>query len=142
MTEPKLPRFGRVVFDTNVLISAAFFKGSKPDKAFEKAVREYDIITSTAVTNELINVIHRAKFDKYLKLKDRLAFVAKYIEETQLITVKQKIKICRDPKDDKYLELAVTGQAGCIVSGDEDLLVLHPFRGIPIMTPSDFLKIF
>ena len=129
----------RIVFDTNVLISAAFFKGSKPDKAFERAWIEGDIITSSAVINELINVIHRPKFDKYLKLKDRLAFVARYIEGTQLITVNLNLNICRDPKDDKYLELALSGQADCIISGDEDLLVLHPFRGIPIMAASDFL---
>ena len=48
---------------------------------------------------------------------------------------------CRDPKDNQFLELAVNGQADFIVTGDEDLLVLHPFRAIPILTPRDFLHV-
>ena len=49
------------------------------------------------------------------------------------------IAICRDPKDDKYLELAAAGQADVIVTGDDDLLVLDPFEGIPIVGPAQFL---
>jgi putative PIN family toxin of toxin-antitoxin system len=49
---------------------------------------------------------------------------------------------CRDPKDNKFLELAVEANASCIVTGDKDLLVLDPFRGIPILTAADFLKKF
>jgi uncharacterized protein len=55
------------------------------------------------------------------------------------VKVKDVITVCRDPKDDKFLELAVSGQANHIVSGDDDLLVLHPFRGVAIVTPAAFL---
>jgi len=51
-------------------------------------------------------------------------------------------KVCRDPKDNKYLELAVAANASCIVTGDQDLLVLNPFRNIPILTSADFLAQF
>jgi predicted nucleic acid-binding protein len=53
--------------------------------------------------------------------------------------VREKIEICRDEKDNQYLELAINGQATCIVSGDSDLLVLNPFREIPILTIQEFL---
>ncbi|WP_459868116.1 putative toxin-antitoxin system toxin component, PIN family [Endothiovibrio diazotrophicus] len=46
---------------------------------------------------------------------------------------------CRDPKDNKFLELAVAGGASALITGDQDLLALHPFRGIPILAPADFL---
>jgi len=53
-----------------------------------------------------------------------------------------EITDCRDPKDNKFLELAVTANASCIITGDDDLLVLHPFRNIPILNASDFLNNF
>jgi putative PIN family toxin of toxin-antitoxin system len=52
----------------------------------------------------------------------------------------ETISACRDSKDDKFLEVAINGSASCIVSGDEDLLLLNPFRGVPILTPRDFLN--
>ncbi|MFV1981484.1 MAG: putative toxin-antitoxin system toxin component, PIN family [Rhodothermia bacterium] len=61
------------------------------------------------------------------------------IQEAKLIEVVETIQACRDPKDNKYLEAAVSGGAECIVSGDDDLLVLHPFRRIPILRPRAFL---
>ena len=72
--------------------------------------------------------------------QERLEFLAVLLREATLIQVDVHIGACRDPKDDKFLELAVTGQADCIVSGDQDLLVLHPFRGVPIVTPRGFVE--
>jgi len=62
------------------------------------------------------------------------------IDAGTLITVTKQIKACRDPKYDKYLELAVACSASCIITGDKDLLVLNPFDNIPILTPADFLN--
>jgi len=61
--------------------------------------------------------------------------------EREALFIESEVKIseCRDPKDNKFLELAVAGDANCIVTGDKDLLVLNPFRGIKIISPSDFL---
>jgi predicted nucleic acid-binding protein len=50
------------------------------------------------------------------------------------------VRACRDPKDDKFLELAVSGAACCVVTGDQDLLALHPFRSVSILTPAQFLE--
>lgn len=52
------------------------------------------------------------------------------------------INACLDSKDDKFLELAITSHASCIISGDKDLLIMHPFRDISILSPTDFLNIF
>ena len=57
-----------------------------------------------------------------------------------MVEIVDSIRICRDPKDDKILELAISGNADCIVTGDDDLLVLNPFREVAIVTPADFLQ--
>lgn len=66
------------------------------------------------------------------------ALVAQMAEQP----IRKRIRACRDPKDDKFLELAVSGNADVIVTGDKDLLALHPFRGIAILTPLDFASQF
>lgn len=55
------------------------------------------------------------------------------------MTITTHVTVCRDPKDDKFLEVAVNGAATYIITGDNDLPVLHPFRGIPIVTPRTFV---
>jgi putative PIN family toxin of toxin-antitoxin system len=85
----------------------------------------------------------REKFDKYHPFEDRVKFLS-YLE-AQLLQWPQpveKIKVCRDPKDDKYLELAVSAKAYCIITGDKDLLVLNPFENIPIISSAEFLTVF
>ena len=62
------------------------------------------------------------------------------LASAELVSITERIITCRDPKDDKFLELAVNGHADLIVSGDADLLTLDPFRGIPIVTPAAFVQ--
>ena len=81
----------------------------------------------------------RADFAKYVTEDERMEFLAVLLREARLVEVAVHVGECRDPRDNKFLELAVSGKAVCIVSGDKDLLVLHPFRGIAIVTPRDFL---
>ena len=88
---------------------------------------------------ELNDVLGREKFNRYLTEAERERFLRSLLREARLIEIREKVQACRDPKDDKFLELAVNGGADYIVSGDEDLLVLDPFRGIPILTPDNFL---
>lgn len=71
-----------------------------------------------------------------------IRILAAFIREALLIEVTAVVKECRDPKDDKFLELTLSGHASCIISGDDDLLVLHPFRGIPVLSPGAFLSHF
>ncbi|MCF8358101.1 MAG: putative toxin-antitoxin system toxin component, PIN family [Prolixibacteraceae bacterium] len=133
----------RVVIDNNVLISAALLKHSVPFKTFEKAVKTHVLLSSHRVLEEFLNTIFKPKFDRYFK--DDLAkkgFVISFISTSTDINVKHHITLCRDPKDNMYLELALSGKAACIVTGDKDLLVLDPFRNIRIITPKEFLDQF
>lgn len=88
---------------------------------------------------ELADVLGRNKLNKYLLEEERMRFLVGLLKQAELVRVTETIDSCRDPKDNKFLELAVAGHANCIVSGDKDLLVLNLFRGVPIMTPSEFL---
>lgn len=69
-----------------------------------------------------------------------VATLADMLARAEPVTIITLCRACRDPRDDKFLELAVNGRADVIVSGDKDLLALHPFRGIPILTPAEFLE--
>jgi len=132
---PTKPRF---VFDTNAIISALLLKQSVSRRAFDKALDEGEILVSVETIDELNRVLGREDFTRYVTEEERLEFLAVLLREARLVEVKVHVGACRDPQDDKFLELAVSGQADCIVSGDQDLLVLHPFRGIAIVTPRDF----
>ena len=83
----------------------------------------------------------RSKFDKYISLDIRYQFLAKIRLESDQILISELINKCRDPKDNKFLEVAVNGNATHIITGDQDLLELHPFRGISILTLRQFLQI-
>ena len=90
---------------------------------------------------ELDDVVHLPKFDKYLSEEERIEFLTTLVHEAELVNVVETVTDCRDARDNKFLELAVSGRATHIVSGDSDLLVLHPFRGIIVVSPSSFLTL-
>jgi len=79
------------------------------------------------------------KFDRYASSAKRRLFITAIERTAEIVVIREKIKVCRDEKNNQYLELAIDGQATCIVSGDSDLLVLNPFREIPILTIQEFL---
>jgi len=85
-------------------------------------------------------VLQRAKFERYVTAAEREEFLAAFVERAFLVEPSEAIRMCRDAKDDKFLELAVSGGASYIITGDDDLLVLHPFRNIAITTPAEFLR--
>ncbi len=132
----------RFVVDTNVLISALLFKYSVPFRAIELAEKQGIILYSEATLNELERVLSRKKFNKYLSLEERQVFLLKFISTSELVSITEKIAVCRDEKDNQFLELAVSGNANVIVTGDLDLLVLNPFQGIEIITPDMFIDRF
>jgi uncharacterized protein len=132
----------RFVFDTNAMVSALLFEQSVPANSFFVASDLGDILLSQATFAELRDVLGRTKFDRYLTQEEREGFLERLLDESTVVEILEIIKECRDPGDDKFLELAVSGQASCLVSGDQDLLVLNPFRGIPILTPAEFLATF
>ena len=132
-----MPRF---VFDTNVIVSAALLAESVPRQAFDMALGEGTILISVPTLLELAEVLGRERLNKYLPERERMRFLVALLKEAELVEVTETITDCRDARDNKFLELAVGGNADCIVSGDSDLLVLNPFRGIPILTPREFLS--
>ncbi len=127
------------VIDTNVLVSAALFKTSIPAACVKHVVRHGTLLFSEATGLELIAVMERPKFDALAHMNDRLEFARKILESATLVEPLERIHICRDAKDDAVLEVAVAGNAQGIITGDEDLLALAPFRNIPILTPKQFL---
>lgn len=131
----------RCVFDTNVLVSALLLTDSKPRKALHRALLEGNILLSYAGLAELYDVLSRKHLQRYLDEDDIQTFVAALTREAEWVDVDVHITACRDPKDDKFLELAVSGRATYIVTGDTDLLALHPFQGIQIVSPAAFLNL-
>jgi putative PIN family toxin of toxin-antitoxin system len=116
-------------------------KNSKPRRALDLARGSGKILLSFAVLAELYDVLSRKQFRRYINEEDIRRFLAALTREAQWVDINVRIVACRDPKDDKFLELAECGRAEYIVTGDADLIVLHPFRGIQILTPRTFLEV-
>ena len=107
----------RYVFDTNTLVSAALFRGSTPGEAFRQALNTGVVLLSEATFEEIDEVIAREKFDGYLTSEERGAFIEALIGRSRFANPTEEIQACRDPDDDKFLELAVAENAICIVAG-------------------------
>jgi uncharacterized protein len=134
----------RVILDTSTLVSAALRIGSVPHQALLKALASCDVCSSAETLAELEQVLDRDKFDRYLDRELRRSFVALMRRHLHLFAIQDADREaveppCRDPKDNQFLALALAAEADALVSSDEDLLVLHPWRGIAIVTPADFL---
>lgn len=130
------PRF---VFDTNVLVSAVLFSRSKPRLAWNLARRKGVVLVSAEAEAELRAVLDRPKFEAYVARPEIELFLREFSEQTRHVMITERIALCRDPKDDKFLELAAAGAADWLVTGDRDLLALDPFRGTAIVSPADLL---
>lgn len=137
-----MSRTERFIIDTNMLLSSLFIKDSTTFKALEKARSKGVLLFSEATFLEFELVLFRKKFDKYFSKEERLQIIEKIHSEAVFIPVTSNVKISRDPKDDKFLNLATDSNASCIITGDKDLLVLHPFGNISILSPTDFLSTF
>ncbi len=132
----------RVVLDTNIIVSALIRPGGDLEPVL-RSLRdgEYTILYAQRSLDELVDVLARPRIrDKYgLTDDDVESILALILLRGEAVVASKEIVACRDPKDDLFLNVAVSGQADAIVSGDEDLLVLHPFEGIPILSPAEFL---
>jgi putative PIN family toxin of toxin-antitoxin system len=129
----------RVVFDTNVVISGLLSKTSTPAQALELAILRDEIVATTATLGELMTKLLSPKFDRYVSRERRDTLLLRLAPLVEVVEVVHLVRASRDPKDDKFLEAAVNGRADVLVTGDRDLLDLHPFRGIAILTPADYL---
>lgn len=139
-----MSRIQRVILDTSTLVSAALRSGSVPEQALLKAFHTCEVCASSETLDELAEVMDRKKFDRYLDKKSRRAFVGLMRRNMRLFAVQQADlanvdPLCRDPMDNKFLALSLASEADVLVSSDDDLLILHPWRGILIVPPAAFL---
>ena len=127
----------KCVVDTNVLISAALSKDA-PFRILEHLIKNNALIFSKDTISELSSRITQSKFDKYVSAEDRETYINNLILSADLVIIDNLIQGCRDRDDDKFLETAVKGDARFIISGDQDLLTMHRFEGIDIVTVQEF----
>lgn len=130
----------RVVVDTNVLISALLIATSQPRSALELVLQNGTLLMSDTTIAELVKVLAREKLSKYVSPRQRMEFLTSLVNQCQIVKPNETITDCRDESDNRILEGALAGQATCIITGDRDLLALHPWREIPILSPADFLS--
>ena len=134
----------RVVIDTNILVRAMLNPGGSVGPVVD-LLRDgsYLFLYSQATLNELIDVLGRPRMvHRYGLAADEVdALCALVIRRGEIVQPSRAVTACRDPKDNKFLEVAVSGRADVIVTGDDDLKVLDPFEGIPILAPFEFLRL-
>lgn len=130
----------RLVVDTNVLISRLLLPRSLAARAVDLAIIEGRLLVSEATLSELARVLARPKFDRYVDIRDRQEFIRHLGTLVETVTILQRLQACRDPKGDMFLDVAINGRAGAIITGDADLLALDPFMGIRIVTPAAWLE--
>lgn len=131
----------RVVLDTNVLISAALKPNSWPASVLRWTFSHAVFLKSAETEQELVQVLARPRIA--IRISSEMSDALERLFSAALsVPITKRIEACRDPKDDKFLELAVNGGADVIVSGDADLLTLHAFCGIPVLAPAAFRNAF
>ena len=127
-----------IVLDASTLVGAAIRRGSVPDQAMRQAFATDRVAISQAMVAELVDVLHRPRLARFVDsgLRDDVLSLVK--TEGAVFASTEQVTDCRDPKDNLYLELALAAEADTIVSSDADLLVLHPWRSVPILRPADY----
>ena len=133
----------RAVVDTNILIRAVIKPSGTVGPILEELAQgSYTPLFCRASLAELRDVLARPRLRTRFPITDGdVETLVRLIRlRGEEIRVPGVLAVCRDPKDDVFLEMAIEGRANVIVSGDEDLLVLSPFRGIPVLGPKRFLE--
>lgn len=129
----------KLVLDTNLWVSRLLMPGGVAARAVDRGLAWGIPLVSEETLTELSEVLARPKLDRYVSREDRQHFLRLLGGIARVVPVTQRIAACRDPKDDKFLDVALCGEAQLILTGDQDLLELHPFHGIDIIGPADFL---
>ncbi len=128
-----------IVFDASAVVSAALRADGVPERALLRA-EETDIFALSAeVDAEIAGVLERPRFAAAVSAVRRSRILDVLRSSAVWFSPSERVADCRDAKDNKYLELALAAGAWAIVSGDADLLVLHPWRGVRILRPAAYL---
>lgn len=128
----------RWVLDTNTLVSRLLMPGGTAGRAVDRALALGVPLVSDATLAELVTVLARPRFDRWVSLAERQQFVRLLGGVARHIPIIRQVQACRDPKDDKFLDVALNGEADALISGDQDLQVLDPFHGMRIVSPAVF----
>lgn len=128
------------ICDTNVLVSSLFRRNSPPSEAitYIKSITG-GLAFSDETFQELSEVLQRPKFDKFISVQTRRIFLEEIQEVASFYEILQKTDICRDPKDNKFLDVALASHTEYLITGDEDLLVLESIGNTAIITPRNFV---
>ena len=132
----------RAVVDTSIVVRAVLKPLGTVGPVLDFLVEErYKFLYSEATLEEMVDVLGRPRLRRRFPLRGRdpQTVIDLILLRGEAVETRRRWTACRDPKDNKFLDVAVEGQADALVSGDEDLLVLHPFQGIPIIQPAQFL---
>lgn len=129
----------KYICDTNILLSSLLSKTSPPALTIDY-IRKYGMFSFSQETlTEFEEVLKRPKFDKFLSIETRQNFINEIFELSVFYEVKQKLELCRDPKDNKFLDVAISSSADYLITGDDDLLVLDRIDHTAIITPREFI---
>jgi putative PIN family toxin of toxin-antitoxin system len=128
-----------IVLDASTLVSAAIVRGSMPDRAMHHAFDVDEVAVSEATLAEVADVLARPRLARFIDPDLRDEILSLLDTYGVFFAPTERVTDCRDAKDNKYLELALAAGAWAIVSGDDDLLVLHPWRGVRILRPAAYL---
>lgn len=139
LTESEQALKPAIILDTNVLISGLLFPRDATRQTIIAAFADYRVVFSEETWDELSAVIQRSEFEKRLPLHERLQALEAIAVRSEVYAVTAQATDCRDAKDNKFLDLARETQAQYIVTGDQDLLVLHPWYGVNVIAPTAFL---
>ncbi len=128
----------KVVFDTNVLVSALVFPGGSADSALRRIIEEQDrLLISKPIFDELLGILAR----KFSRDPEELAHAAVFLSELAvLVKPRRKLAVLADEPDNRVLECAVTGGAGAIITGDKAFLSLGRFREVKLLSLRAYLE--
>ena len=127
------------MLDVSTLVGAAIRRGSVPDQAVRRAFATDHVAISEDMMAELIDVLHRPRLARFVNPELRDDVLLLLDTDGVVFAPTGRVADCRDPKDNLYLELTLASGAHTIISSDADLLVLHPWRGVRILRPADYL---
>ena len=128
-----------IVFDTSTLVGAASRRTGVPHRAFLHALRADRVAVSEGTLSELREVLARPRLARFLPPELCHEVLALLTVSGVPFAPGERVADCRDPKDDLFLELALASGASILVSSDNDLLVLHSWRGVRILRPAEYL---
>jgi putative PIN family toxin of toxin-antitoxin system len=113
--------------------------GGTAPRAVDRALSNGVLLVSDKTLAEPAEVLARPRFDRYASRDDRKHFVRLLGGVSQVVPTVHRVSACRDPRDDRFLRVALNGEAHAMISVDGDRLALHPFHGIPTLNRAQFL---